>query len=524
MMSAADADPAVYLFPTSFAQRRLWFLDRITQNSDLYSVNLALRSDRAIDIAGLRFALAAVVERHEILRTTFVTIDGEPFQQIASEWGTGIEAVSSAEELLARPFDLERGPLLLVGVTPNGSVLVRMHHIITDGWSAEVFLAEIRELYQAWEAGREPILPELPIQYADFAVWQRERLSGVPLQDLLAFWREELAAAPTLTLATDRPRPAAATFRGGSVRFEIAPKTATALRALAHQERATTFMVTLTAFATVLARYSGQTDVLVGTPVAGRDRHELENLIGFFVNTVVIRCELDGDPSFRELLGRVRTRAVAAFAHQDLPFERLVEEIATVRDATRNPLVQVLFQLVNRAGVAIGDQGMDTVVSAEDGASRAEPGAPIADDGSPTTGAGTDFGWSAAGDDRKTSKFDLSLTMWETDGGLAGRLEFALDLFDPATAQRICALLSVALRQFADHPDTPISLLPQTDMPGLAAASDRPSKQRHSTRRDSRRSHGPRPDSGPGPTGTRRSGRRRPQLPGTAQIRERARP
>ena len=335
MMSAADADPAVYLFPTSFAQRRLWFLDRITQNSDLYSVNLALRSDRAIDTDGLRFALAAVVERHEILRTTFVTIDGEPFQQIASEWGTGLEAVSSAEELLARPFDLERGPLLLVGVTPNGTVLVRMHHIITDGWSAEVLLAEIRELYQAWEAGREPILPELPIQYADFAVWQRERLSGVPLQDLLAFWREELAAAPTLTLATDRPRPAAATFRGGSVRFEIAPKTATALRALAHQERATTFMVTVTAFATVLARYSGQTDVLVGTPVAGRDRHELENLIGFFVNTVVIRCELDGDPSFRELLGRVRTRAVAAFAHQDLPFERLVEEIA---DGTgRNP-------------------------------------------------------------------------------------------------------------------------------------------------------------------------------------------
>ncbi|MBV9808996.1 MAG: non-ribosomal peptide synthetase, partial [Solirubrobacterales bacterium] len=339
--------------PLSFGQQRLWFLAQLDPGSAAYNTASSL-SMRRVEVGALRWALASLVERHESLRTTFVSVDGEPFQRVgvAGEVPLEVRDVESVErarevagEFARGPFDLQAGPLLRAGllrVGPEQSVLVVcVHHIVTDGWSMGLFFSELSALYNARLGGRDAGLPELPFQYVDFAVWQRRQLQGERLAELLGFWRGELEGLSTLELSTDRPRPAAPSFRGGSVPLVLGPEVTRALREVAQRHGATLFMALTAAFAGLLARYTRQTDIAIGTPVAGRSRSELERLIGFFVNTIVLRCDLSGDPSYRDLLVRTRERALRAYAHQDLPFEKLVEELQPQRDLSRNPLCQV---------------------------------------------------------------------------------------------------------------------------------------------------------------------------------------
>ncbi|WP_203854840.1 non-ribosomal peptide synthetase, partial [Dactylosporangium siamense] len=333
--------------PLSFAQQRLWFLHQLDPDSAEYNTPMFIRLTGELDVEALTGTLTALVARHEVLRTRLVAgADGVPYQvidpaperfdlQVADELGP--EA----------PFDLAAGPLfraMLVRAAADDHVLALvMHHVISDEWSAGILRRELDALY----AGEE--LPALPVQYADFAVWQRQWLSGDVLEGQLGFWRDKLAGAPTLDLPTDRPRPAVRSSAGAAIGFTIPPEATDGLRALARDASASMFMTLFSAFAALLARYSGQEDVVVGTPVANRNRAEIEGLIGFFINTLVLRTDLSGDPTFAELLSRVRSETLAAHAHQDLPFERLVDELGVERDRSRSPLFQVLFNYFTAA-------------------------------------------------------------------------------------------------------------------------------------------------------------------------------
>ena len=368
--------------PLSFAQQRLWFLDQLQPGDAAYNIPAALRVIGEFDVAAFAFAVNEIVRRHEALRTTFVLRDGVPAQVIAPalEIATPVvdlggldpelreaEARRFAQEEARRPFDLASGPLLRVatldlGVRPSTGerervVLFTLHHIVSDGWSSDVLIREFVALYEAFAAGRPSPLPDLAVQYADYAVWQRDWLQGEVLDRQLAYWREKLAdAPPTLDLPTDRPRPARQDHAGATHGFMVSRDVTERLAGLGRAEGATLFMTLLAAFQLLLSRYSGQQDVSVGAPVANRRRLELEALIGFFVNTLVMRTDVSGDPSFRGLLARVRETALGAQAHQDLPFERLVEELQPTRDMSRDPLFQVMFVLQNapKSGSALG--------------------------------------------------------------------------------------------------------------------------------------------------------------------------
>ncbi|HSN97076.1 MAG TPA: amino acid adenylation domain-containing protein, partial [Candidatus Nanopelagicales bacterium] len=350
----------------SFAQQRLWFLDQLEPDSPSYSIPSALRVRGELDIEALRRVFEEIVRRHEALRTTFVAHEGSPLQIIhpPATWMLPVIDLSGRpedarqEELerllieeVRRPFHLDRGPLLrttLVKLAPEEHVLLLdMHHIVSDGWSTGVLVREIGALYPAFHAGQSSPLPELPIHYADFAAWQRAFLAGEPLDREIAYWRRRLSGAPALELPTDRSRPPVQTFRGAQHHLTLPRELHDALAQLGREQGATLFMTLLSAFVLLLSRYSGQHDICVGTPVAGRNRAELEPLIGFFVNTLVLRIELDARRSFTDLLARVREEALGAYAHQDLPFERLVEALGVNRDLSRTPLFQVMFVLQN---------------------------------------------------------------------------------------------------------------------------------------------------------------------------------
>ncbi|HLL48705.1 MAG TPA: condensation domain-containing protein, partial [Longimicrobiaceae bacterium] len=333
--------------PLSYSQERIWFLGQIRPDNTSYSIPLVAHLRGPLDVPALRYALGEVVRRHEVLRTVFATREGRPVQwarpaapfdlpvddlgslagpRLENEVGRRIQAE------VACPFDLARGPLLrarVLRLAGDEHVLTLvMHHIASDGWSISVLFRELTLLYRAHLDGTPAPLPELPIQYADYAVWQRDHLSGEVLERQLGYWRERLAGAPAvLELPTDRPRPAVQSYRGALQRLEVEPRVAEALRVLARGEGTTFFVVLLAGFQALLSRYSGQEDICVGTPVAGRNRVELEGLIGFFVNTLVIRTDLSGDPTFHELLGQARATMLGAHAHPDLPFEKLVEEL-----------------------------------------------------------------------------------------------------------------------------------------------------------------------------------------------------
>src|ERR1700754_806828 len=357
----------VFVFPLSFAQQRLWFLHQMDPSNAAYNMPLAFRLSGQLDVAALQWSLDEIVRRQQILRTTFDVLDQEPVQLVAATGALALtvtdfsslppsvsemEAEMLATEETQRPFDLVNGPLIRARLMRLGTneqgLLVTMHHIISDGWSQTVLLNELGALYEAAVADHTSPLPELSIQYADFAVWQREWLQGEVLDQQLEYWRKHLRGAPpSLELPTDRPRPAVQSFNGERYSFALSRDLTTRLLELSRREDATPFMTLLAAFYVLLYRYTGQADIVVGTPVANRSRQELESLIGFFVNTLVLRVDLSGDPTFRELLAQVREVSLGAFAHQDLPFEMLVEELSPIRDASRNPLFQVVFALQN---------------------------------------------------------------------------------------------------------------------------------------------------------------------------------
>jgi amino acid adenylation domain-containing protein len=409
--------------PLSFAQQRLWFLDQLAPGNPFYNVDYNVRLRLVLDVPALERAVNAIVERHEALRTTFAVENGHPVQVVAPPTPLPLpvmdlrampttereaEAVRLATEEALRPFDLRAGPLvrtmLLRLELADHVLLVTMHHIVSDGWSMEVFVRELGILYQDFALGRPPSLRELSIQYGDFSAWQRQWLSGARLETQLDYWRRQLAELPQLELPTDRPRSAAQSFEGASVRVAFPPDVSERLREIGRSARVTPFMTLLALYSVLLARYAGQEEIVVGCPTANRGRRELEPLIGFFVNTLVMRIDLGGDPDFLELLRRVRETALGAYSHEDVPFEMLVEELQPERDLSRNPLFQVTFQLF----------------------SAHEAGAPPP----PDTHPGLDVR-------RSSSLFDLRLDLWETTDGLRGRLEYATDLFDAETAAAV---------------------------------------------------------------------------------------
>jgi amino acid adenylation domain-containing protein len=448
--------PAAAGTPLSFAQERLWFLDRFEPGSAAYHIPAAFRLRGALDSGALARALAAIVQRHEVLRTVFPEIEGRPEARVLPPDPsfplprvdlTGLaghtgerEALRLAAEEPRRSFDLARGPLLralLLRLAADDHLLaVDVHHIAADGWSLNVLIREVDALYRAFAAGLPGgltgSLPPLPVQYADWALWQRGRLSGGALENRLAEWTERLAGLPPLDLPADHPRPAAETFRGARRPLTLAPDLAAGIAALARAQGATPFMVLLAAFAALLGRLSGQEDLAVGSPVAGRARPEIEPLIGLFLNTVALRADLAGDPAFIALLARTRETALAAFAAQDLPFERLVDALRPERSLGRSPLFQVLFVLQNQATAPL------RLADLEIRPVEIDPG---------------------------IARFDLALSLTALDGGLAGYLEHRTDLFDAATAERWAGHLTTLLAGAVADPARRLG-----DLPLLTAA------------------------------------------------------
>ncbi|HVF56635.1 MAG TPA: amino acid adenylation domain-containing protein, partial [Pyrinomonadaceae bacterium] len=433
--------------PLSFAQQRLWFLDQLEPHSFSYNVPTAVRLTGALDVAALEQTLSEVIRRHEVLRTTFTVVDGEPTQVIheavpvslpvndlsqMDEPAREAEAAQLAKEEAEQPFNLSAGPLVraqLLKLDEQEHVcLLTMHHIVSDGWSVSVFINEVAALYESFVKGEESTLPELPVQYADYAVWQRERLQGDVLDNQLAYWKEQLAGSPAaLELPTDRPRPPVQGDGGSHEHFLLDAELSRRLRELSRREGATLFMTLLAAFQVLLSRYSNQEDVSVGTPIAGRQRSETEALIGFFINTLVMRAQVRGEQSFRELLKQVRESCLGAYAHQDAPFERLVEELDVERDMSRTPLFQAAFVMQNAPQSELKLHGLRLeVVEAEN----------------------------------TTAKFDLLLAMTDTEEGLSGALEYRTELFDASTIRRMLGHFQNLLSGAAAKPEEIVSRLP----------------------------------------------------------------
>jgi len=428
--------------PLSFAQQRLWFLEQLAPGEATYNVPGAVRIDGPLDVAVLARALQEIVRRHEALRTRFVD-DGGTVRQVIDDdvtlplpvvdTGDGDGWPELARRQAARPFDLAAGPLLRALLLRLGDhrhvLLVTLHHIVSDGWSLGVLVREASELYAAWTAGRAPQLAELSVQYADYSAWQREWLQGQVLDDEVDYWRQQLDGVPAvLELPLDRPRRARARQRGAQLRVRLGSEPSAALSALAQRRGATLYMVLLAAYQALLGRYSGQRDVCVGTPIAGRTQRETEELIGFFVNTLVMRGDLSGEPSFGELLARVRQTTLAAYGHQEVPFEKLVETLAPERDLSRTPLFQTMFILQNapRPRLALGDATL-TPLDLETG----------------------------------TAKFELTLSLEESDdGGLVGFFEYDRDLFDRSTVARLAVHYERLLSAAAAEPETAVARLP----------------------------------------------------------------
>jgi amino acid adenylation domain-containing protein len=411
--------------PLSFAQQRLWFLDQLEPGSDFYNLHSAVRLSGKFNVSVFEEALSEIVRRHEILRTTFASVGGEPVQVISSPAPLRIpvaelDGLGEAEreeevkrlinEEAQKPFDLNQGPLLrikLLKLTEDDHiVLLTMHHIISDGWSMGVLFGEIAALYQAYEKGEKSPLDELPAQYADFAVWQREWLRGEALEANLSYWRGQLGGElPSLELPIDRPRPPVQTYKGAVCGVALPDELSEGLRVLSQRHGCTLYMTLLAAFQTLLYRHSGQEDIIVGSPIAGRNRAELEPLIGFFINTLVLRTDLSGEPTFVELMKRVRETTLAAYTHQDVPFEKLVEELHPERDMSRSPLFQVDFTFQHFAPVNVKDFA--------------------------------DVRMTPLNSEGRTAKFDLTLSLAESGKRVFGTLEYNTDLFDASTVERL---------------------------------------------------------------------------------------
>jgi aspartate racemase len=433
--------------PLSLPQSRLWFLEQLAPGSPAYNIPAAYRVTGRLNAAALEKSLIEIVRRHESLRTTFPAVNGRPKQVISPtvdltlrsddlrklpELERKAQVQRRAIEEARRPFDLARGPLLrvkLLRLAEEEHVLfLTVHHIVFDVWSVGVLRRELAALYEAFSKGKPSPLPELPIQYADFAHWQRQQRQGEVLESQLAYWKRRLNGLPSgLELPTDRPRPAVQTFRGAYQSLVLPASLSRSLKALSQEEEATLFMTLLAAFQTLLYRYTGQEDIVVGSPIANRTRAELEGLIGFFVNTLALRTNLSGNPGFRELLGRVREVALEAYAHQDTPFEKLVEELQPERDLSRTPLFQVIFALQNVPTKTLELEGLTL---------------------------------SSLGLHSGTAKFDLSFYIEEGDDGLSTVLEYNTDLFDASTIQRMLGHYQRLLEGVVENPNARLSDLP----------------------------------------------------------------
>lgn len=432
--------------PVSLPQQRLWFLAALEPDNSAYHLHWSVRLTGALDRTALSRAVDALVARHGSLRTTFAATGGEPVQRIAGSGCVHIEYPESSPrlgDLIALPFDLAAGPLLRVHVLERGPdrhiLLLVMHHIVADGWSMSVLCEELSLAYNAYRRGESPAWPALPVQYADYAIWQRAWLSGAKLSRQTGYWRDCLAGAPALLeLPIDRPRQVAPSHAGAWHRLTLPGDLSRALHALGRTEKATLFMVLVAAFDVVLARSTGAIDILIGTPIAGRRRTELEGLIGFFVNTLVLRTSVDGNPTFRELLGRVRQTALDAYAHQDLPFEKLVEVLRPERNRLYHPIVQVLFTVHNQPVNPFTPDGL--VVEPVDVSNEA-------------------------------AKFDLSVHVADREGELQLGFGYNADLFDAGTIDALARYYESVLVAVSRNADLRVSALDAT--PESVAATDR---------------------------------------------------
>ncbi|MEK6283902.1 MAG: amino acid adenylation domain-containing protein, partial [Acidobacteriota bacterium] len=431
----------------SFSQQRLWFLNQLQPGSAVYNLPIALRLNGLLKVGALEQSVGEIVRRHETLRTTFVVSEGEPWQVITPPLSlfqpvvdlsalAETERESEMQRLMAeearRPFDLAHGPLLranLLRLAEDEHVaLFTMHHIISDGWSMAVLVQEIVTLYQAFSRGQPLLLPELPVQYADFAKSQREWLQGEVLEEQLSYWREQLSGAPAvLGLPTDHVRPAMKSHRGARERLELSAELTVALKALSREQGVTLFMVMLAAFKVLMWRYSGQADVVVGTPIANRQQSEIEELIGFFVNTLALRTRIEGSESFTDLLKRVREVCLGAYQHQDVPFEMVVEEMAVERALSHTPIFQVMFVLQNAPQSELLLEDVEiSVLGVESG----------------------------------TAKFDLTLTLIEDEGGLSGQVEYDTDLFAAASIKRMVGHFQRLLQEIVRDGEQAIGAVP----------------------------------------------------------------
>ncbi len=433
--------------PLSFSQQRLWFLQQFDPDSPVYNITHAIRLKGELNLEALGEALNAVVVRHEILRTTIREFEGSAIQVVGDSVPVSLPVFDLSEKPESeRPeairsfianqaqkrFDLDAGLMLraaLLRVDKDEHVLVlATHHISSDGWSSSLLLREIAAIYGAACEGRPSPLPELPVQYADFAVWQRSALHGETLTAQLSYWEQQLQKMPeVLSLPADHPRPSIQSFRGAREPLRLHPELTAELRKLSQREGATLFMTLLAAFKTLLFRYSGQEDVVVGIPVANRTKPELENLIGFFVNNLVLRTNLTRDPTFRELIGRVREVALGAYAHQDVPFEKLVERLKPERNLSHTPLFQVMFGFQNARRESVEFPGLSM---------------------------------SPLQVDNGTAKFDLFLSLVEEAGSIRGALEYNTDLFEHETVTRMIGHYFRLLEAVCDHPESRLSKLP----------------------------------------------------------------
>jgi non-ribosomal peptide synthetase component F len=430
--------------PLSFAQERLWFLDQLEPETAIYNVPVALRLTGSLNLAVLEETLTEIVRRHESLRTSFPQANSQPYQQIneATEVKVPVLDLSGfadregrAREIVAaearQPFDLSNGPLFrarLVQLEPEEYLLMfTMHHIISDGWSVGVLVREVTSLYQAFIKGETSPLRELSIQYADFSIWQREYLAGKVADDELTYWKTQLAGAPPLLeLPTDRPRPAIQTYSGARHSFMLSSEASEELKALGRRESVTLFMLLLASFKVLLYYYTKQTDIVVGADIANRNRGVTENLIGFFVNMLVTRTQLSRDLGFQDLLANVRETALEAFAHQETPFEKIVEELQPVRDIGYNPLFQVAFVLQNVPRYALELDGL-TITLLE-----------------------REF---------EVAKFDLLLDVMEFADGLSVSFVYNTDLWNDSSIRHMSDLFSALLREIVSRPQATVDEL-----------------------------------------------------------------
>jgi acyl carrier protein len=453
--------------PLSFAQQRLWVLDQFQPNNSLYNIPRAVRMKGPLNVDALSRSLNEIIGRHESQRTTFTTINREPVQVItpsltipfpmhdlttlpASEREPEARRIAASEA--GQPFDLAKGPLVRAALVRFGRedhvLLLTMHHIVSDAWSAGVFVSEMSDLYEAFVAGKASPLPELPVQYADYAAWQRNWLKGEVLEAQLKYWRDQLKGAPpVIELPSDRPRPATQSFEGAYESVPLSEEISRLVTAFSQQHGVTTFMTLVAAFQALLSRYSGQEQIVVGTDLANRTSAETEKLIGFFINVLPLRTDLSGNPTFKEVVSRVREVALGAYAHQDMPFDKLVEELKPERSLSHNPLVQVLFVMQNIPKQRRELAGL-----------KLEPFA------MPLT----------------RSKFDLAAFMVEEGQHFVSNWLYSTDLFERSTILRIAANFETVLQHALASPETRLS--------ALEILSDAEKKQREQEKKQRKQS------------------------------------